>query len=169
MKHYLNLKVRNNAGVLSHIAGLFSRRGYNIHSIAVGVTQEPEISSITIVVRADDSNQQAEKVIEQIARQLRKLPDVIRVQDLNYNQAVTREFCLATVSTNKDNRHEILSICDVFNARVVDMAENALTVEISGTARQINAFIKIMDDFGILDIARTGQVALPFQSEQSDG
>ena len=158
MKHYIVLKVRNNYGVMSHIAGLFSRRGYNIDSIAVGETENPKVSTMTILVHGD------KRVLEQIERQLFKLPDVIDIRILNYNNSITREYILITVSASSSKRMEVISICDVFKANIVDISSDHIIVEASGTVRKIKNLIQMLKPFGIIDIARTGQIALPFIS-----
>lgn len=162
MRHYLNIKVRNNFGVMSNVSGLFARRAYNIDSIAVGTTEDSKISKITIVVHGSD------QVINQICTQVEKLPDVISIQNLSYNQCLTREFCLITVKVTSETRLEILGICDVFKASVVDMAADSLIIEGKGTPRQVKAFIAMLEPFGIKDISRTGLIALPFESQTID-
>ncbi|MCE9501124.1 MAG: acetolactate synthase small subunit [Leptospira sp.] len=158
MKHVLSILVNNHPGVMSHVSGLFTRRAYNIDSIAVGVTEDPEISSMTIVVKGDAS------VVEQVKKQLLKLPDVIKVQDIAYNESITRELVLIIVESNDKTRLEIISICDVFKGKIVDMTDSALMIEFSGNARQVNAIVQMLKKFGIKEMARTGQIALPYQS-----
>ena len=154
MKHTLSILVNNHPGVMSHVSGLFTRRSYNIDSIAVGVTDNPEISSMTIVVKGD------EKIVGQVKKQLMKLPDVISIKDLYYMESVTRELVLINLEVDDQSRSEIITLCDVFQAKVVDVTDKSLMLEYSGNARQINAFISMMKKFGILEMARTGQIAL---------
>ncbi|MEM7181992.1 MAG: acetolactate synthase small subunit [Spirochaetota bacterium] len=158
MKHTLSIFVNNHPGVMSHVSGLFARRGYNINSIAVGETDDPEISSMTIVLKGNDT------VIEQVKNQLRKLPDVLQITDIPYTSSITRELLLILVATTDDNRQEAISICDVFKANILDMTEENLMAEFSGNAREVNAFIRMMKKFGILEITRTGQIALNCRS-----
>jgi acetolactate synthase I/III small subunit len=160
MKHTLTILVNNHPGVMSHVSGLFTRRSYNIDSIAVGVTDNPEISSMTIVVKGD------EKVVEQVKRQLLKLPDVLSVKDLHFLESVTRELILIKVNATDSIRSEIITLCDVFSAKVVDVTEKTLMLEFSGNSRQVNAFIEMMKKFGILEMSRTGQIALSVFTEE---
>jgi len=157
-KHTLSILVRNHPGVLSHIAGLFARRGYNIESIAAGVTEKPDVTRITIVVVGD------EEVLEQVTKQLRKLIDVIKVVDLKYSESITRELAIITVNCNSDTRGEIIEISDVYNGTVVDISENTITIQVTGNERQIKGFIKLLSRFGIEEMARTGLIALPYRS-----
>ncbi len=158
MKHTLSILVNNHPGVMSHVSGLFTRRSYNIDSIAVGVTENPEVSSMTIVLKGDDS------VVDQVKKQLLKLPDVLKVTDLFYMEAITRELVLLKVEAKDSNRTEIISLCGVFGAKIVDVTDSSLMVEFSGNARQVTAFISMMAKYGIIEMARTGQIALACQS-----
>ncbi len=158
MKHILKILVNNHPGVMSHVSGLFTRRSYNIDSIAVGVTDNQEVSSMVIVVKGDDG------VVEQVKRQLLKLPDVIDVEDLAYHDCISRELILVVVQSDDTNRTEIISICDVFEARIADLTKTTLTIEFSGNTRQVNHFIEMMQKYGIQEIARTGQIALKYRS-----
>ncbi len=160
MKHTLNILVNNHPGVMSHVSGLFTRRSYNIDSIAVGVTDNPEISSMTIVVKGD------EKVVEQVKRQLLKLPDVLSVKDLRFMESVTRELVLMNINATDKIRSEIITLCDVFNAKVVDVSDKTLMLEFAGNSRQVNAFIEMMKKFGIIEMSRTGQIALSCFTEE---
>jgi len=160
IKQYtLSLLVRNHAGVLSHISGLFARRGYNIESISAGITERSDITRITIVVTGDV------KIVEQVLKQCQKLVDVIQVQSLKYSESVTRELAILAVTAKPDNRSRIMEIADVFDATVVDMAEGAIILEAVGNARRINSLIHLLSPFGIEDIARTGVVALAYRSQ----
>lgn len=158
MKHTLNILVNNHPGVMSHVSGLFTRRSYNIDSIAVGVTENPDISSMTIVLKGDDA------VVDQVKQQLLKLPDVLKVTDLFYMEAITRELVLLKVEAKDSNRTEIISLCGVFGSKIVDVTDSSLMIEFSGSARQVAAFITMMTKYGILEMARTGQIALACQN-----
>jgi acetolactate synthase I/III small subunit len=154
MKHTLAVLVENKSGVLSRVASLFSRRGYNIDSLAVGVTEDPEISRMTIVVHGDDH------VLEQVTKQLNKLVDVIKVSDIGGDDAVERELALIKVSADADTRAEIIQIADIFRARIVDMAPKSMTVEVTGDEGKIQAIEKLLGQFGIKELVRTGKIAL---------
>ena len=159
IKQYtLSILVRNHAGVLSHVAGLFTRRGYNIESISAGITENPEITRITIVVTGDY------RTMEQVIKQCQKLVDVISVTSLKYNEAVTRELALIVVKSDQNNRSRIIEIADVFDAKIVDMAEDAILLEVTGNIRKINSIIQLLSPFGIEEIGRTGMVALKARS-----
>ena len=158
MKHTLSILVNNHPGVMSHVSGLFTRRSYNIDSIAVGVTDNPEVSSMTIVIRGDDA------VILQVKKQLSKLPDVIKIYDLAYHESITRELVLLKVEAADKVRLDVVSVCDVFKAKIADMTHSTLLIEFSGNTRQVSSFIEIMKKFHILEIARTGQIALAYES-----
>mgnify|MGYP001577977728 CR=1 FL=1 len=160
MKHVISILVNNHPGVMSHVSGLFTRRGYNIDSIAVGVTENPEVSCMTIVVKGDEA------VVGQVKNQLLKLTDVLKVDDLAYHESITRELVLIIVKSSDSTRFEIISICDVFKAKIVDMAGESLMVEFSGSSRQVNAIIEMLKKFGIKEMARTGQIALPYQTKE---
>ena len=158
MKHTLNILVNNHPGVMSHVSGLFTRRSYNIDSIAVGVTENPDISSMTIVLKGDDA------VVDQVKQQLLKLPDVLKVTDLFYMEAITRELVLLKVEAKDSNRTEIISLCGVFGSKIVDVTDTSLMIEFSGSARQVAAFITMMTKYGILEMDRTVQIALACQN-----
>ncbi len=154
MKHVISVIVHNKPGVLSRVSGLFSRRGYNIESLAVGETDNPELSRITIAVSGDES------ILEQIQKQLYKLIDVIKVIDLPKDSSVRRELVLVKVNTEKVNRAEIIQVADIFRGKIVDVGENNLTVEITGEEGKVEAFINMMSKFGIKELVRTGKIAL---------
>jgi acetolactate synthase-1/3 small subunit len=159
VKQYtLSILVRNHAGVLSHVAGLFARRGYNIESISAGHTERPDITRITIVVTGDS------KIVEQVLKQCQKLVDVIQVSSLRYNESISRELAIIAVTARAEDRPRIMEIADVFQATVVDMAEDALILEVAGNARRVNSILHLLAPFGIEDIARTGVVALEYRS-----
>jgi acetolactate synthase-1/3 small subunit len=160
IKQYtLSILVRNHAGVLSHVAGLFARRGYNIESITAGVTERSDITRITIVVTGDP------RIMEQVLKQCQKLVDVINVTSLKYNESVTRELAIIAVTAKPGSRSPIFEIAGVFNANIVDMAEDAIILEVVGNARHINSIIQLLSPFGIENIARTGVAALAYRSQ----
>jgi acetolactate synthase-1/3 small subunit len=154
MKHTLAILVENKAGVLSRVSSLFSRRGYNIDSLAVGVTEDPDISRITIVVHGDDH------VVEQVTKQLNKLIDVIKVSDIGGEEAVERELALIKVAADADTRAEIIQIANIFRARIVDVAPKSMTVEITGDEGKVQAIEKLLRQFGIKELVRTGKIAI---------
>ncbi len=154
MKHTLAVLVENKAGVLSRVASLFSRRGYNIDSLAVGVTEDPETSRMTIVVHGDDH------VLEQVTKQLNKLVDVIKVSDIGGDDTVERELALIKVSADVDTRAEIIQIANIFRARIVDVAPKSMTVEVTGDEGKVDAIEKLLRQFGIKEMVRTGKIAL---------
>jgi acetolactate synthase I/III small subunit len=154
-KYVLSVLVENHSGVLSKVAGLFSRRGYNIHSLTVGITEDPEISRMTIVAIGDDY------MFEQINKQLNKLIEVIKVIDLtNYSNSVYRELSLVKVSADSNNKLLIMEIANTFRANVVDMNEDSMIIEITGNEEKISAFIELMKPYGIKESIRTGLTAL---------
>ena len=150
----LSILVDNTAGVLSRVAGLFSRRGYNIDSLTVGETQDPEISRMTILAHGDD------QILEQIGKQLVKLEDVIEIKELSQGESVTRELILVKVSASEKNRGEIISIANIFRAKIVDVALESLMIELTGNQDKIDAFIKLLDQYKILELVRTGITGL---------
>ena len=154
MRHTLAVLVENKSGVLSRVASLFSRRGYNIDSLAVGVTEDPSISRMTIVVQGDDH------VLEQVTKQLNKLVDVIKVSDIGGDEAVERELALIKVAADVSTRTEIIQIVDIFRAKIVDVAPKSMTIEVTGDEAKIQAIEKLLKQFGIKELARTGKIAL---------
>lgn len=154
MQHTLSILVENRAGVLSRVAGLFSRRGFNIESLAVGPTNDLEVSRITIVTLGDES------LVEQITKQLHKLPDVLMVKHLKGSTFFSRQLVFIKVKTDASNRSEILQIVDIFRAHVVDVSKTTTTIELSGAEDKINAIIELLESYGILEIVRTGQIAI---------
>ncbi len=158
MKHTLSVLVQDEAGVLTRIAGLFARRGFNIESLAVGPAEQPGISRITMVVPGD------EHAIEQLTKQLYKLIHVLKVQDITNIPCVERELMLIKVNATPLTRREILEIAQVFRARVVDLAEESLTVEVTGDPGKMVAIVQMLQKFGIREIARTGKIALVRES-----
>ncbi|MCS6783122.1 MAG: acetolactate synthase small subunit [Gloeomargarita sp. SKYBB_i_bin120] len=158
MKHTLSVLVEDEAGVLTRIAGLFARRGFNIESLAVGPAEQPGISRITMVVPGD------ERAIEQLTKQLYKLINVLKVQDITNIPCVERELMLLKVNANPVSRREIIEIAQVFRARVVDLAEDSLTLEVTGDPGKMAAIIQMLQKFGIREMARTGKIALVRES-----
>ena len=154
MKHTLSVLVENESGVLTRIAGLFARRGFNIESLSVGPAEQKNISRITMVVPGDD------KTIEQLTKQLYKLINVRKVQDITTLPNVGRELMLLKVRFTEETRTEIMDIAKVFNARIVDLASKCLTIEVTGEPEKILALEQLLQKFGILEIAKTGKIAL---------
>ncbi len=154
MRHILAVLVENNPGVLTRVAGLFSRRGYNIDSLTVGRTESAQISRMTIVVEGDDL------VLEQVTKQLHKLIDVIKINDITSEQYVDRELVLIKVGADPSVRGEIMQIVDIFRARIVDIGRRTLIIECTGDEGKINAVIESLKPFGIKELVRTGKVAM---------
>jgi acetolactate synthase-1/3 small subunit len=163
MKHTISVIVENKFGVLARVSGLFSSRGYNIDSLAVGETVDPAISRMTIVVHGDD------RILEQVIKQLEKLVDVIDVSDLPEGTYVGRELCLVKVKSENRARAEIMEIADVFRAKVIDIGHKTLSIQITGTGDKIEAFVRLMEPFGIVELARTGMVAMLREMNGSTG
>ena len=158
MKHTLSVLVEDEAGVLTRIAGLFARRGFNIESLAVGPAEQVGISRITMVVPGDDHT------IEQLTKQLYKLINVLKVQDVTIVPCVERELMLIKVNATASNRAEVIELAQVFRARVVDISEDTLTLEVVGDPGKMVAIIQMLNKFGIREIARTGKVSLVRES-----
>lgn len=159
MKHTISVLVENHFGVLAHVAGLFSARGFNIDSLAVGETDDPTVSRMTIVAHGDD------RVIEQITKQLNKLIDVIKVQDLTQEDNIARELVLVKVHATAPTRSDILQIVNTFRAKVVDVNPHSLTVEVTGSEEKIDAMLELFRPFGVKEVVRTGTIALSRKSE----
>jgi acetolactate synthase-1/3 small subunit len=153
-KHILSVLVENQAGVLSRVAGLFSRRGFNIDSLAVGITENPEVSRMTIVVNGD------EYIVEQVTKQLNKLIDVIKIKKLEPAESISRELTLIKVAANASTRSEIIQIVEIFRANIVDVSKSTLTVEVSGDEDKTKALEDMLRTFGIKEIVRTGTIAI---------
>jgi acetolactate synthase-1/3 small subunit len=153
-KQILSVLVENHPGVLSRVTGLFSRRGFNIESLAVGITENPAVSRITIVVDGDDYT------VEQVSKQLNKLIDVIKIRQLEKNTSISRELSLIKVAANEKNRSEIIQIVEIFRAKIVDVARTTVVIELSGAPEKIEALIDLIRPFGIKEIVRTGTIAL---------
>lgn len=154
MKHIISVIVENKFGVLARVSGLFSSRGYNIDSLTVGETQDPSVSRMTIVVRGDD------RVLEQVLKQLDKLVDVIEVSDLPKGNYVDRELAFIKVKCVDGARTKILEIVDIFRAKTIDVGHKSMILQITGTSDKIAAFTRLLEPFGIIEIARTGKVAM---------
>ncbi|MDO4169040.1 MAG: acetolactate synthase small subunit [Lachnospiraceae bacterium] len=150
----LSLLVDNTPGVLSRVAGLFTRRGYNIDSISAGVTQNPKYTRITVVATGDDI------ILEQIEKQLQKLEDVVTIMQLEDYNSVCRELVLVKVKADKKEKQEVIAIADIFRAKIVDVSQNSLIIELTGNVNKIQAFIGLLDGFDILEMVRTGLTGL---------
>jgi acetolactate synthase-1/3 small subunit len=155
MRHTITVLVENKFGVLTRVAGLFSGRGYNIDTLNVGPTHDPSTSRMTIVTRGDDAT------IEQIVKQLNKLVDVLEVRDFSRPDYVDRELVLAKVKVDSKTRAEVMQVTDIFRAKIVDVQPATLTIEVTGNESKVEKFIDLMRTFGIVELTRTGQVALP--------
>lgn len=155
MRHTISVLVENKFGVLTRIAGLFSGRGYNIDTLNVAPTHDPKTSRMTIVTRGDDAT------LDQIVKQLNKLVDVLEVRDFREGEYVDRELILLKVAVDSKTRAEIMQICDIFRAKIVDVQPKTLTIEITGDESKIEKFITLMKTFGVLELTRTGRIALP--------
>ena len=155
MRHTISVLVENKFGVLTRVAGLFSGRGYNIDSLNVAPTHDPTASRMTIVTHGDEST------LEQIVKQLNKLPDVLKVVDFRDGDYVDRELVLVKVSVDSKARAEVMQITDIFRAKIVDVQAKTLSIEITGDESKVEKFIELMKAFGVVDLTRTGRVALP--------
>ena len=154
MRHTISVLVENKFGVLTRVAGLFSGRGYNIDSLNVAPTQDANTSRMTVVTRGDDAT------LEQIVKQLKKLIDVIEVQDFREGEYVDRELALVKVTVDAKTRAEVMQVTDIFRAKIVDVQPKTLTVEITGDESKVEKFLSLMKTFGILELTRTGKVAM---------
>jgi len=152
--HTISVLVENKFGVLARVAGMFSGRGYNIPTLNVGPSHDPRVNRMTIVVR------EKENVLNQIIKQLDKLIDVIQVIDFREGDYVDRELVLLQVKVNRETRAEVIELCQIFRAKIIDVGRNVVTVEITGDNPKITKFIALMDNFGIIDLTRTGRIAL---------
>ena len=154
MRHTISVLVENKFGALTRIAGLFSGRGYNIDTLNVAPTQDPSASRMTIVTRGDDAT------LEQIVKQLNKLVDVLKVIDFRDGEYVDRELALVKVAVDSKSRAEVMQITDIFRAKIVDVQPKTVTIEITGSEDKVEKFIDLMRAFGIVDLTRTGKVAM---------
>ncbi len=155
MRHTISVLVENKFGVLTRVAGLFSGRGFNIDSLNVAPTQDATMSRMTIVTRGD------EKTVDQIVKQLEKLVDSIQVLDFRDGEYVDRELVMIKVGVDPQSRAEVMQITDIFRAKIIDVQPKSLTIEITGDESKVEKFIDLMKAFGILELTRTGKVALP--------
>ena len=155
MRHTISVLVENKFGVLTRVAGMFSGRGYNIDSLNVAPTHDPERSRMTVVARGDDAT------VEQIVKQLQKLVNVIEVTDFCDYEYVDRELVLLKVKVSGKSRSEVMQITDIFRAKIVDIQPKNMTIEVTGNENKVTKFVKLMENFGVMDLTRTGKVALP--------
>ncbi len=154
MRHTISVLVENKFGVLARVSGMFSGRGFNIDTLNVAPTHDPSLSRITVVLKGDDT------ALDMVSKQLRKLVNVVEVVDFSEGQAVQRELLLVKVKADSKTRSEIMQICDIFRAKIVNVAQDSLIAEITGDEGKLSAFLKLIDGFGLLELARTGQLAL---------
>src|SRR5476651_981783 len=154
-RHTISVLVENKFGVLTRVAGLFSGRGYNIDTLNVGPTHDPKLSRMTIVTTGDEST------LEQIVKQLNKLPNELKVQNFGEGEFVDRELVLVKVGVDSKSRTEVMQITDIFRAKIVDVQPKALTIEITGNDSKVEKFLDLMRTFGVQEITRTGKAALP--------
>ena len=159
MKHIINALVENKPGVLAHVAGMFAARGFNIDSLVVGRTEDPNLSRMTIVVLGDD------RVLEQVRKQLAKIVPVVKVQDYAGQALVTRNLMLITIAAGPEKRTELFAMIEMFRGHVVDIAQKSLMIEVSGPESKIEAFIDVCRPYGIKSVARTGTIAMPRQAK----
>jgi acetolactate synthase-1/3 small subunit len=161
MKHIISALVENKPGVLAHVAGMFAARAFNIDSLVVGRTEDPQLSRMTIVVVGDD------KVLEQVRKQLAKIVPVVKVQDFAGQTVVARDLMLITITATPDERAEILALIETFKGKVVDIGHKTIMVEISGPEEKIESFIEMCRPYGIKNVARTGTIAMPRQEKSA--
>ena len=154
MKHTIAVIVENKSGVLTRIAGLFSRRSFNIDSLSVGATDNPDYSRMTITVQGDRD------VLEQVIKQLSKLINVIRISELDPSESVERELAIIKVSADKDSRSEIMQIVNIFRAKIIDVSHRSMIIEVTGDEEKIDAIVQLLRQFGIKEMARTGKVSM---------
>jgi len=160
MRHIISVEVENRFGILARISSLFSARGFNIDSLAVGETEDPTVSRMTMVVPGDD------QIIEQVIKQLRKLIDVIKVVDLTNQDTVERELVLVKINAKRADRAEIMRIVDIFRARIVDVHPFSFTIEATGTEDKIKGILTLLRPFGIKKVVRTGKIALAREGKE---
>ncbi|MBN1910283.1 MAG: acetolactate synthase small subunit [Pirellulales bacterium] len=154
MRHVLSALVQNRPGVLSHISGMLASRGYNIDSLAVGETENPDLSRMTFVVVGDD------RILEQVRKQLEKIVTVVRVDDISSKDYVERDLMLIRLAATQGQRSEIRELTEIFRGRIVDVSTEMVMIEISGQERKIQAFIELVRPFGIIELVRTGRIAM---------
>jgi len=153
-KIVLSILVDNNAGVLSRVAGLFSRRGYSIDSLSAGTTEDPSLSRMTVMAHGDN------QILEQIGKQLSKLEEVREIKELRADSSVCRELVLVKVRAEEDARQSVIAVADIFRAKIVDVARDSMMIELTGNQAKLNAFLKLLDGFQILELVRTGITGL---------
>jgi acetolactate synthase I/III small subunit len=163
MQHTITVLVENRPGVLARASGLFARRGYNIESLAVSITDDPTVSRMTIVVSGDEQD------LDQITKQLNKLIDVIKVWDYTGSPVVDRELALIKVTADPDRRGEIMQITDIFRAKIIDVSERTFTVEVTGSSDKIDALESLLKPFGIVEMVRTGRIVLARGTRNGQG
>jgi acetolactate synthase-1/3 small subunit len=154
VKHTLSILVENKPGVLTRVAGLFARRGFNIESLAVGLSEDPELSRITIVIDGD------EHPVDQVTKQLHKLINVLKIRDLRPESAVSAELLLVRVAGEGDKRTEALQIAEIFKAKIVDVDRRTITLRVVGTNDKIEAMLELLQPLGVLEVVRTGTIAM---------
>lgn len=154
MKHTLSVLVENKPGVLSRVAGLFARRGFNIESLAVGLSEDPKLSRMTIVIDGD------EHPVDQVTKQLHKLVNVIKIRNLDPQQKVSAELLLVRVAGEGEKRTEVLQIAEIFKAKIVDVDRRQLTLRVVGTNQKLEALLELLQPLGVLEVVRTGTIAL---------
>jgi acetolactate synthase-1/3 small subunit len=157
MRHTISVLVENKFGVLTRITSMFSGRGYNIDTLNVGPTHDDAVSRMTLVVTGDD------KTVDQVTKQLNKLVEVISVEDYREGQYIDRELIMIKVKVDSKSRAEIMQICDIFRAKIVDVQPKNLTIELTGNESKVSKFVGLMNNFGVIDLSRTGKIALPRQ------
>ncbi len=154
MRHTISVLVNNHAGVLSRVSNLFSARGYNIDSLVVGITDDPKVSRMTIVVKGDD------RIIDQVEKQLNKLIDVIKVIDLTNEDFIGRDLALIKVKAEAHTRSQVMEIVQCFDGKIVDVALKSFIIEVTGKESKINAMVELLRNYGVLEMVRTGEVAI---------
>ena len=154
MRHTISVLVENKFGVLTRVAGLFSGRGYNIDTLNVGPTAAPSVSRMTIITHGDEAT------LEQIIKQLNKLPDVLKVQNFGEGEYVDRELVLVKVAVDSKSRAEVMQVTDIFRAKIVDVQPKSLTIEVTGNESKVEKFVDLMNAFGVTELTRTGKIAL---------
>ena len=163
MKRTISVLVQNQAGVLAHVAGMFAARGFNIDSLAVGRTEDPELSRMTIVVLGDDDT------LEQVRKQLGKIVPVVKIYDYTGERLVQRDLMLIKVAAPAEKRHEVQALVDMFQGKVVDIGPKFVMVEIAGPEEKIEAFIESCRPYGVKDVVRTGMIAMPRHTRVARG
>jgi len=153
-RHTLSVLVENKPGVLARVAGLFSRRGFNIDSLAVGPTEHPEVSRMTIVVNVEESP------LEQVTKQLNKLVEVIKIVELDAEMSVARELLLVKVRADAESRGQVLEVVQLFRAKVVDVATDAITIQVTGNQGKLEDFLRVVEPFGVRELVQSGMVAI---------